>query len=207
MDKSLQQAGPTTTALPKLATLPVEARTLATAVLLVLALGMLGALGQIIIHDIIPTVIDQEPAVHNGQATGVDTEKGSAKSRGDLFGDPDVNPVPASSRTKPLHQQEQFVWLLKWTHIHLFGMSMIFIFVGGITVLLDLKSGAKTWLVTLPFIGVWIDISAMWLKAYISPLFFWLHLPGGAMFSGIFAFVLIRALVEMWGTKRISHGN
>jgi hypothetical protein len=40
----------------------------------------------------------------------------------------------------------------------------------------------RTWLVVLPFIGVLVDILAMWLKAFVSPAFFWLHVPGGGLF-------------------------
>ena len=35
-----------------------------------------------------------------------------------------------------LFSGEQFVWTLKWSHIHLFGMGMIFIFMGVISLLL-----------------------------------------------------------------------
>ena len=96
------------------------------------------------------------------------------------------------------YKTDQFVWLLKWSHIHLFGMNMIFIFIGTITIFLSINDRIRTWLVILPFIGVLVDITAMWLKAYVSPVFFWLHLPGGGMFGGIFLFVAFRALCEMW---------
>jgi hypothetical protein len=54
----------------------------------------------------------------------------------------------------------------------MFGMSMIFIFVGAITICLDVGSAQRTWLVVLPFVGVLVDILAMWLKAFVSPAFF-----------------------------------
>jgi hypothetical protein len=74
------------------------------------------------------------------------------------------------------HKKEQFVWTLKWAHIHLFGINMI---LGLITLLLEAGSKLRTCLIALPFIGVFIDILAMWLKAFVSPIFFWLHIPGG----------------------------
>ena len=104
---------------------------------------------------------------------------------------------------KPFYQQDQFVWTLKWTHIHLFGMSMIFIFVGAITIWLDAGSVLRSWLVLLPFIGVLVDILAMWLKAFVSPAFFWLHVPGGGLFAIVFGYVALRALWEMWLKPRI----
>ena len=100
-----------------------------------------------------------------------------------------------------LNINDQFIWTLRWTHIHLFGMSMIFILLGAVSVFLDLSSRTKGWLIALPFAGVVVDIAAMWLKAFVSPVFFWLHIPGGGLFAGIFVFVFFRAMGEMWGAR------
>jgi hypothetical protein len=77
-------------------------------------------------------------------------------------------------------------------------MNMIFFFVGAITVFLNYGVRLKTWLIVLPFIGVLVDIAAMWLKGYVSPFFFWLHIPGGGLFGLVFFWVSLRALGEMW---------
>ena len=77
-------------------------------------------------------------------------------------------------------------------------MGMIFIFMGVISLLLDAGSKFRTWLIILPFIGVLIDILAIWLKEFASPVFFWLHIPGGGVFALIFGYVSLRALWEMW---------
>ena len=69
---------------------------------------------------------------------------------------------------------------------------------GAITIWLDVGSSLRTWLVVLPFIGVLVDILAIWLKAFVSPAFFWLHVPGGGLFAAVFAYVSLRALWEMW---------
>ena len=183
-----------------LAALPMPAKALATCIIVALGIGMAGALGQIIVHDIIPTFFTgsdgPQPSMPTGGHAGMETAAmPSAGGRGDLFAD-----LAASERKvpQPFYHQEQFVWTLRWTHIHLFGMSMIFILLGAVTLGLDAGRTLRTWLVVLPFIGVLIDILAMWLKAYVSPAFFWLHLPGGGLFAGIFAYVALRALREMW---------
>jgi hypothetical protein len=116
-----------------------------------------------------------------------------------LFGDDST--VHAEPETKSLMDNEQFIWTLRWTHIHLFGMSMIFIFLGTVTVFLDMSIKAKSWLVALPFVGVVVDIAAMWLKAFVSPVFFWLHIPGGGLFAVVFVFVFFRAMTEMWRAR------
>jgi len=182
--------------------MPIPAKALTTCVIVTLAIAMFGALGQIVVHDIIPTFFSPEASgttTHDmgGQGDGMEEPANSPSSegRGDLFSDLTVKKeAPAES----FYKGEQFVWLLKWTHIHLFGMNMIFIFLGVITFMLDVGSRFRTWLIVLPFVGVLIDIVAMWLKGYVSPIFFWLHIPGGGAFGFVFVYVSLRALWEMW---------
>jgi hypothetical protein len=182
---------------PTLSTFPIPAKALVTAIIVILSIAMTGALGQIIIHDIIPTFfVGSHPEGHMGyeepEANPTTVED---QSRGDLFAE---EALETESEEAAFHTTEQFVWTLKWTHIHLFGMNMIFFFVGAITVFLNYGVRLKTWLIVLPFIGVLVDIAAMWLKGYVSPFFFWLHIPGGGLFGLVFFWVSLRALGEMW---------
>ena len=122
-------------------------------------------------------------------------EGGQAVSeRGDLSA---TKPMEEKA-AEPIYKSEQFVWTLKWTHIHLFGMNMIFIFMGAITLFLNFSAKVRTWLIVLPFVGVLIDIASVWLKGYVSPAFFWLHIPGGALFGTVFIIVSLSAFQEMW---------
>ena len=182
---------------PTLSSFPTPAKALVSAVIFILSIAMAGALGQIIIHDIIPTFFTgAHPEGHMGYGEPEEkTTSESGASRGDLFAE---ETVEVESEKAAFHTTEQFVWTLKWTHIHLFGMNMIFFFVGGITVFLNYGVRLKTWLIVLPFLGVLVDIAAMWLKGYVSPLFFWLHIPGGGLFVLVFCWVSLRALGEMW---------
>lgn len=187
----------TSSSWPKLRHFPVPVKVLATAVLCSMAIGLLGALGQIIIHDILPTFYKSSPAGHVVHST----HEAAEGDRGDLL--VDMPSEQQSETSKPFYESEQFVWTLRWTHIHLFGMNMIFIFVGMVTACLDLGFRARTWLIALPFIGVPVDIASMWLKGYVSPHFFWLHVPGGGLLWTVFVFVFIRALYEMWGPSTL----
>ena len=190
---------------PTLAQLPVPAKALVSIIILTMAIAMVGALGQIIVHDIIPTFFSSQPSGHL-ETSETSDEQGSKESdrassgRGDLFSEESVQTV--TPEKQPLYQTEQFVWTLKWTHIHLFGMNMIFIFMGAITLFLNISIKARTWLIIFPFIGVLLDIAAVWLKGYISPVFFWLHIPGGGLFGMVFAIVSIRAFWEMYGARK-----
>jgi len=190
---------------PTLAQLPLPAKALLSAVILTMAIAIAGALGQIIVHDIIPTFFSGQPTgdLDNAENAHPEASKESdptSSGRGDLFSEESVQTV--TPKKQPLYKTEQFVWTLKWTHIHLFGMNMIFIFMGAITLLLNISIKTRTWLVILPFIGVLVDITAVWLKGYISPAFFWLHIPGGGLFGFVFAIVAIRAFWEMYGARK-----
>jgi hypothetical protein len=177
-----------------LARLATPAKALVSGLLITLAIGMVGALGQIIVHDIIPTFFsDAAEGADSADAPSAETLR---QERGDLFSDMAAAAPP--EETAPFYKTEQFVWTLKWTHIHLFGMNMIFILLGGVTLLLDMSLRARSWLIALPFVGVFFDILTMWLKGYISPAFFWLHVPGGLLFGAIFVYVFFRAMAEMW---------
>jgi len=183
---------------PKLAHMPLPVKVLLTMMIMTMAIALMGALGQIIVHDIIPTFfVEKKSAVHSGHDMGSPTVpkvEESVGERGDLFAT-----EPLEKKTaEPFYKEEQFVWTLKWTHIHLFGMSMIFIFTGAITLFLDLSGRTRAWLIVLPFVGVLVDIASVWLKSYVSPAFFWLHVPGGVVFGTIFFFVSLRSIWEMW---------
>ena len=173
-----------------------------------MTVAMLGALGQIVIHDIIPTFFaESKPTDHSNMSmeamtdSGSDADKTASSERGDLFSE--AAPVArGTAKTSPFYKKEQFVWTLKWTHIHLFGMNMIFVFMGAIAVFLDVDAKWKTLLVVLPFAGVLLDIATIWLKGYVSPAFFWLHIPGGGLFGFTFFYVSVRAFWEMWWVQK-----
>ena len=188
---------------PKLKTFPMPAKVLVSAVILTMALAMVGALGQIIVHDIIPTFFSSSQMEHRGSKATQEGEQTAAGTsddqvRGDLFAE---EPTEMEADRSSFLHSEQFVWILKWTHIHFFGMNMIFIIMGAITLFLDLGIRVRSWLVIVPFVGVFIDILAMWLKIYVSPVFFWLHIPGGGLFGVVFGIVTFRALLEMWWVR------
>jgi hypothetical protein len=185
---------------PRLGNWPLPGKILITVILIMMAIGFAGALGQIIVHDIIPTFWSEKS--HLVTATKVADESSSdrgdlfaesaANKRGDLFGD------TAEKKTNAFYQTDEFIYALKFTHIHIFGMGAIFILVGVIVLFLDLTVKARTWLIILPFIGVITDLLSVWLKIFIHPGFFWLHIPGGMLFGVIFVIDAALILWQMW---------
>lgn len=189
---------------PTLARLPLPGKVLVTVIILTMAVALSGAVGQIIVHDIIPTFFSGQQSDHTDDAIKSDPSASNADdqasaSRGDLFSE---TPVQAEvAQEQPFYQAEQFVWTLKWTHIHLFGMNMIFIFMGAVTLFLNISIRARTWLIILPFTGVLVDIASVWLKGYVAPAYFWLHIFGGGLFGTVFVIVSLRSFWEMFWIK------
>ena len=180
----------------------LPAKVLASSIIFIMSFGMLGATGQIVVHDIIPTFFGekntaemQDPARDIDRTANMDSESGVVSERGDLFSE--LHTEAMIPEEKPFYENEQFVWSLRWAHIHLFGIGMIFIFMGGISLFLDAGPSFRAWLIVLPFVGMLIDISDVWLKGFVSPVFFWLHQPGGGLFGLVFGYVSLRALWEM----------
>ena len=60
---------------PKLKTFPMPTKALISGVILTMALAMAGALGQIIVHDIIPTFFSSSPMEHRGNKSMPDMEQ------------------------------------------------------------------------------------------------------------------------------------
>ena len=177
---------------PRMGDWSLPAKALATMIVLMLAVGMAGALGQIVVHDIIPTFWGAEKHTMPDMAPMPEASSG----RGDLFAD--AEPVE-KKRGPAFHQTDEFIFALKFTHIHIFGMSGIFIVMGALILFLDVGIGLRTWLVALPFIGILIDLASVWLKIFVDPAFFWLHIPGGLLFGVVFAVDAVLILKQLWG--------
>ena len=180
---------------------PLPGKILVTMTLVMMAIGFAGALGQIIVHDVIPTFWgDKRHLIVSTEADKArSTDRGdlfadsSANKRGDLFGD-----TAKEKKRIPFYQTDELIFALKFTHIHIFGMSAIFIVIGAIVLFLDLGVKARIWLIILPFIGVVIDLASVWFKIFIHPWFFWLHIPGGLLFGAVFAVDTVVILVQTW---------
>ena len=174
---------------PKLSRWPLPGKALATMIVVMMGLGLAVALGQILVHDIIPTFWSDK-IEHKAQTHSM-PEKPS--DRGDLF-----SHAPMKPEHKPLYQTDEFIFALKFTHIHIFGMSGIFIVMGMVVLFLDASVRTRTWLIILPFIGILIDLGSVWLKIFIHPLFFWLHAPGGMLFGVIFCIDAVFIIRQLW---------
>jgi hypothetical protein len=177
------------TGLPQLPNWSPPEKVLATAVILMMGLGLAGALGQVIVHDILPTFSSESRHTENAPSKNPE----AAPSRGDLF-----SSTPVQPQKPPFYESEEFIFALKFTHIHIFGMSGIFIAVGALVIFLDASRAVRTWLIALPFVGIIVDLLSVWLKIFVDPAFFWLHIPGGTLFAAVFVIGAVWMLQQMW---------
>ena len=76
---------------PQLKMFPMPAKALVSAVILTMALAMAGAMGQIIVHDIVPTFFSESNSANSednsmpGMAESPVVKEGDKSSRGDLL--------------------------------------------------------------------------------------------------------------------------
>ena len=70
---------------PTLKQFPLPAKVLVTAIILTMAVGMVGALAQIILHDVIPTFFSSDSNPKTTEPPQADPE---TEERGDLFDKP-----------------------------------------------------------------------------------------------------------------------
>lgn len=91
-----------------------------------------------------------------------------------------------------------FSSLARVSHIHLFGISFIFMFVG---LIFSLTTGVPKYLkagvIVMPYAFLLLDISAWWLTK-LNPNFAWLVIIGGGAMATSFAFMWTVSMYEMW---------
>ncbi|AFJ01966.1 hypothetical protein Q7C_797 [Methylophaga frappieri] len=88
--------------------------------------------------------------------------------------------------------------LARVSHIHLFGIAFIFMFVG---LVFSLASGVpkllKVTVISMPYIFLLVDIAAWWLTK-LHPNFAWFVIIAGGAMAMSFGFMWIVSMYEMW---------
>lgn len=87
--------------------------------------------------------------------------------------------------------------LVRVSHIHLFGMSFIFLLTSGIFVLSEGNVRWKALLVAIPFIAIWMDIGSWWFTK-VEPFFAFTVIIGGVLMGLSLAAQIFISLYEMW---------
>jgi hypothetical protein len=118
-------------------------------------------------------------------------------------------PIPDFSKFEAIAERAEtdtgvsFSALARVSHIHLFGIAFIFMFVG---LIFSLASGIpkvlKSIVIVMPYIFLFIDIASWWLTK-LNPNFAYLVILGGGAMALSFAFMWVVSIYEMWIMPRI----
>jgi hypothetical protein len=87
--------------------------------------------------------------------------------------------------------------LVRVSHIHLFGMSFLFMFTSLIFVFSDIPSSVRAILVAIPFLAIWLDIGSWWFTKH-DPIFAYIVIGGGVLMGLSLAMQIGISLYDMW---------
>ena len=94
--------------------------------------------------------------------------------------------------------------LTRVSHIHLFGIAFIFMFVG---LIFSFSTSMPLWLkasaIAMPYLSQVLDIASWWLTKF-DPVFAWLVIFGGTGMAISFLFMWSVSMYEMWIKKDFS---
>ncbi|MGR8934970.1 MAG: hypothetical protein ACU837_11370 [Gammaproteobacteria bacterium] len=91
-----------------------------------------------------------------------------------------------------------FASLIRVSHIHLFGISFIFMFVGIIfSFAMTTSNAVKCITIGMPYVFLVVDILSWWLTK-LNPMFAWLVILAGAGMAMSFTFMWFISFREMW---------
>ena len=98
--------------------------------------------------------------------------------------------------------------LVRVSHIHLFGMSFIFMLTSLIFAFSETSAMFRAVLIAIPFLAIWLDIGSWWFTKY-QPVFAYAVIGGGILMGVSFALQVGISLYEMWfrreGTPSSGH--
>jgi len=87
--------------------------------------------------------------------------------------------------------------LARISHVHLFGISMIFLLTGAIFALSETPSWLRVSLISIPYLAIFADIASWWITRY-QPVFAYVVVIGGAVMGLALAGQILISLWQMW---------
>lgn len=120
---------------------------------------------------------------------------------------PDYSQFEQISERAVIDTGASFTALARVSHIHLFGIAFIFMFVGLIfSLAAGVPKALKVTVISMPYIFLLIDISAWWLTK-LNPNFAWFVIIAGVAMALSFAFMWVVSMYEMWILPRFRQDN
>jgi hypothetical protein len=88
--------------------------------------------------------------------------------------------------------------LTRVSHIHLFGISIIFMLTGAIFSLSVTPIWFRVAVLVVPYLAIIMDIGSWWATKYYNPVFAYIVLIGGALMGLAMACQIFVSLWDMW---------
>jgi len=88
--------------------------------------------------------------------------------------------------------------LARVSHIHLFGISMMFLLTGAIFSLSVTPVWFRVVVLVVPYLAIIMDIGSWWATKYYDPVFAYIVLIGGAFMGLAMACQILVSLWDMW---------
>jgi hypothetical protein len=88
--------------------------------------------------------------------------------------------------------------LAKVSHIHLFGISMMFVLTGAIFSLSATPIWFRVTVLVVPYLAIIMDIGSWWATKYYDPVFAYIVIIGGAFMGLAMACQILVSLWDMW---------
>jgi hypothetical protein len=111
---------------------------------------------------------------------------------------PDFGKFENVKKRAEANQGASFPSLARVSHIHLFGIAFIFMFVGLIfSLTTGVRCRLKATAITMPYLFLLTDITSWWLTK-LNPHFALLVIIGGGGMAMAFVFMWVVSMYEMW---------
>ena len=111
-----------------------------------------------------------------------------------------VPPLTTFEEVKRLAQVDtgySVLQLARVSHVHLFGISIIFLLTGAIFAMSEIRGVWRTTAVAIPYLAIWADIGSWWITKY-EPVFAGVVVIGGTLMGLALAVQIFYSLWEMW---------
>jgi hypothetical protein len=102
---------------------------------------------------------------------------------------------------------ESLLQLARVSHIHLFGISIIFLLTGAIFSLSVTPIWFRVSTVVVPYLAIVMDIGSWWATKYYDPAFAYIVILGGAFMGLALACQIFVSLWDMWIVPLMASGQ
>jgi len=145
---------------------------------------------------LIKWVRDDAP-VAEWEKVGPLLEKHCANCHDAESGLPEVSKLDVAKSLSEIDHGASIATLTRVSHIHLFGIGFIFLFVGGIFGLAEFNQFWKLILISTPFAFLVLDVASWWLTKF-WPGCAWITMIGGLGYSLAAMIMFATSFAQMW---------